>query len=73
MQHPSGLADYSSAALYDAVYANNGLAVPNYAEGSTTEGTWSVSAVPLPATVWLLLGGLSALGLRLRPAPTAHL
>jgi hypothetical protein len=58
-----GPPSFASVPLYDALFASNGLAGPDYVEGSTTPGTWSASPVPLPAGGWLLLSGIGGFGL----------
>jgi hypothetical protein len=58
-----GPLSYNTVPLYDVQYASNGLAGPDFAYGSTVPGTWSVSAVPLPSSVWLLLSALGLMSL----------
>jgi hypothetical protein len=60
---------YGSVPLYGAILSSNGLAGPDYVEGSTTPGTWSASPVPLPAGGWLLLSGMGGLGLLIGRRP----
>lgn len=54
------------SAVYDQATPENTPACRygacNYGENDTAPGTWSVAAVPLPASAWLLLSGLVGVG-----------
>lgn len=53
---------YSGGSLYGEFLGNGGPAGQGQVYNISNTGTFTVSAVPLPATVWMLLSGLAGLG-----------